>query len=206
MPGAQTHDAITVASGIALAPLSYVALLNLSQPPSVAAANTLLLIGGHLLSGIMFSPDLDLDSRIDNRWGIFYWIWRPYMWVVPHRNFWSHGLVLPPLLRFLYFYLVVIGLMILMAWVSGRLGLVVPDYPARLTTALLGIWRDHPREVLAFMAGFVTGGAAHTIADWLVTGGKHFLRRMGLRVVVRYDGHDQYIRYAQRRRSGSWER
>src|SRR5689334_609349 len=119
MPGAQTHDAITVASGIALAPVSYVALLNLSQPPPVAAVNTLLLIGGHLLSGIMFSPDLDLDSRIDNRWGIFFWIWRPYMWAVPHRNFWSHGLVLPPLLRLLYFYLMVIGLMLAMAWVGG---------------------------------------------------------------------------------------
>jgi uncharacterized metal-binding protein len=206
MPGAQTHDAITVASGIALAPLSYVALLNLSQPTQVAAANTLLLIGGHLLSGILFSPDLDLDSRIDNRWGIFYWIWRPYMWAVPHRNFWSHGLVLPPLLRLLYFYLVVIVLLLAMAWVGGRLGLVVPDYPARLTAALLRMWRDHPHEVLAFMAGFVTGGAAHTIADWLVTSGKHYLRRLGLRVAVQYANHDRYIRHSHRGRSSSWER
>jgi uncharacterized metal-binding protein len=205
MPGAQTHDVITVASGIALAPFSYAALVTLSQPPQVAAASTLLLIGGHMLSGIMFSPDLDLDSRIDNRWGIFFWIWRPYTWAVPHRNFWSHGLFLPPLLRLLYFYIVMIGLMIGIAWVCGRIGLVVPDYPARLTAALLRLARDHPREVLAFMAGFITGGAAHTIADWLVTGGKRYLRRVGLYVAVNYVDHDHYIRHAQQRRSRSWD-
>ena len=57
----------------------------------------------------MFSPDLDLDSAIDDRWGIFFWIWRPYMWLVPHRSrLLSHGLVIAPLLRLLYFYLVVL--------------------------------------------------------------------------------------------------
>lgn len=200
MPGAQTHDAITVASGIALAPFSYAALLSLSQPPRFAAAATLLVFGGHLLSGIMFSPDLDLDSRIDNRWGIFFWIWRPYTWAIPHRNFWSHGLVLPPLLRLLYFYLVVVGLMIGCAWVGSKIGIFVPDYHARLTAALLQIARDRPRETLAFLAGFITGGAAHTLADWLVTGGKIYLHRLGLRVVVDFHDHDNYFRRPRRRR------
>src|SRR5919108_4816089 len=100
MPAARTHDAITVATGLALAPLGYFGLISLGKPPADAALDTLILAGAHLLSGIMFSPDLDLDSAIDDRWGIFFWIWRPYMWLVPHRHRWlSHGLVVSAILR-----------------------------------------------------------------------------------------------------------
>src|SRR5437870_1065421 len=109
MPGARTHDIITVVTGLTLAPVSYSGLLGLGLPSDAAVRNTAILVVAHLLSGIMFSPDLDLDSAIDDRWGIFFWIWRPYMWVVPHRSrLLSHGLVIPPLLRLLYFYGVVV--------------------------------------------------------------------------------------------------
>src|SRR5919197_2843199 len=105
MPGAQTHDTITLISGAVLAPLTYFTLQNLTQSPDAARTDAILLLGAHLLSGMMFSPDLDIDSAIDNRWGIFFWIWRPYMWFVPHRSrLLSHGLVIAPLLRLLYFY------------------------------------------------------------------------------------------------------
>ena len=207
MPGARTHDAITIASGLALAPFTYIALQSLNQPPEAVALDTLILVGAHLLSGIMFSPDLDLDSAIDDRWGIFFWIWRPYMWLVPHRSRWlSHGLVVSALVRLFYFYLVVMLLFVSFAWAIGRLGIVVPDYHVRATNYLLGLARDHPHEVLAFVAGFITGGAAHTIADWLVTDGKRFLRRMGFRISRDYSGHDhahgRYRRRGGRVRSG----
>src|SRR3712207_525087 len=102
MPGARTHDVITVITGLALAPVGYSALLSLGLTPDSALRNTAVLVGAHLLSGIMFSPDLDLDSSIDDRWGIFFWIWRPYMWIVPHRHRWlSHGLIVSALLRLL---------------------------------------------------------------------------------------------------------
>ncbi|HET9222698.1 MAG TPA: metal-binding protein, partial [Roseiflexaceae bacterium] len=107
MPGARAHDLITIVSGVALAPLTYSVLSQSGVAPDVALANTAILVGAHMLSGIMFSPDLDLDSRIDDRWGIFFWIWRPYMWFVPHRHrFLSHGLVISQLLRLFYFYTV----------------------------------------------------------------------------------------------------
>src|SRR5919107_927307 len=98
MPGARTHDAITVVTGLALGPVSYSGFLGLEHTPEAALRGAAVLVIGHMLSGIMFSPDLDIDGSIDDRWGIFYWIWRPYMWVVPHRSRWlSHGLVFPPL-------------------------------------------------------------------------------------------------------------
>jgi uncharacterized metal-binding protein len=202
MPGARAHDAITVATGLALAPIGYSTLMGIGLPPDAAIRNTAILVGAHLLSGIMFSPDLDLDSAIDDRWGILFWIWRPYMWVVPHRSrLLSHGLVIAPLLRLLYFYLMVVLLLIVSAWLLGRVGIVLPDLHARLRDALLGMMRDHPRETQSFIAGFITGSAAHTIADWLVTGGKRYLRRIGFRVTIDYSGHDIWRPRYRRARS-----
>jgi uncharacterized metal-binding protein len=205
MPGARTHDLITVVTGVALAPLTYGTLNQAGLAPTVALANTGVLVAAHLVSGIMFSPDLDLDSRIDNRWGIFFWIWRPYMWFVPHRHrLLSHGLVISQLLRLLYFYIVLVALLAGAAWVLGRVGIVFPDYHVRITNTLLNVVRDHPRESWAFVVGFCTGGAAHTVADWLVTGGVRYLHRMGFRVTRDYSDHDHW--HVPRRRVRSWGR
>jgi uncharacterized metal-binding protein len=203
MPGARTHDVITVATGLALAPIGYAALVGIGALPDAATRGAAILVGAHMLSGIMFSPDLDIDSAIDNRWGIFFWIWRPYMWLVPHRSrLFSHGLVIAPLLRLLYFYLMVVLLLIASAWLLAYVGIALPDLHIRLGDALLGLMHDHPRETQAFVAGFISGSAAHSIADWLVSGGKRYLRRLGFRVTIDYSGHDGWQpRY---RRARSW--
>ena len=138
MPDARTHDLITLATGAALVPLAYIAQVEtFSLLPMDARTNTAWLVGAHLVSGIMFSPDLDLDSAIDDRWGILFWIWRPYMWALPHRHFWSHSLVFAPLLRLAYFYFVVIGFLVGGAWLLGRLGIVVPYYHEQFTAWLI---------------------------------------------------------------------
>ena len=202
MPGAHTHDIITVATAMALVPLSFAAQAQVGAPPDLALRGTAILVGAHLLSGIMFSPDLDIDSAIDDRWGVFFWIWRPYMWLVPHRSrLFSHGLVIAPLLRLLYFYLMVVLVLIASAWLLARVGIAVPDLHVRLRDALLGLMRDHPRETQVFLAGFITGSAAHSIADWLVTGGKRYLHRIGFRVTVNYSRHDGWRPRSRRARS-----
>ncbi len=194
MPDARTHDVITVVSGAAMAPLSYGFFSNqLQLPHSEAMAATLWLIGSHLVSGILFSPDLDIDSAIDNRWGIFYWIWRPYMWAVPHRHFWSHSLIVAPLLRLGYFYLVVSGLLFLWVWLLAQLGVVVPNYHVQLYERMRDTLTAHPQTTITVLVGFCTGGAAHSIADWLVTSGRRFLRIFGVRVVRDYSNHDDAI-------------
>lgn len=203
MPDARTHDVITLISGVVLAVPAYTITLQQTVNSQTAAVNALVFFAAHCVSGMMFSPDLDLDSAIDDRWGIFFWIWRPYMWAVPHRSRWlSHGLVVPALLRLLYFYLVVMGLLIATTWAMGRLGIVWPDYHVQLTNTIWAIVQAHPREIWTFLLGFITGGAAHTIADWLVTGGKHYLRRVGIRVSNRYEDHDRW--QPRRRRVRAW--
>lgn len=194
MPNARTHDLITVASGVALGPIVYhIAATILAQPYQEAMANTLWLVGAHLLSGLLFSPDLDLDSAIDNRWGVLFVLWRPYMWAVPHRHFWSHSLIFAPLLRLAYFYFVIIGLLLFGAWGLAQIGLVVPDYATRLATQIQIITSSEPAKTLAFLIGFCTGSAAHTIADWSVTSGKRFLRSLGITINGDYRAHDRYI-------------
>ena len=127
------------------------------------------------------------------------------MWAVPHRSrLLSHGLGLAPLLRLLYFYCVVSGLLIAYAWPLGKIGIIVPNLHVRLTAALTGLLRDYPRETWCFIGGFITGSAAHSIADWLVTGGKHWLHRLGFRVTVDYAGHDRSGGRYGRSRARSW--
>jgi uncharacterized metal-binding protein len=191
MPGARTHDIITVVTGLGLAPVAYSTNMTFGLPADQVLRHTALLVGAHLISGILFSPDLDLDGAIDNRWGIFFWIWRPYMWAVPHRSrLLSHGLIIAPLLRLLYFYGVVMAVLIGGAWLLGLVGITVPQLSTRFSEAVFGLVRDYPREAWSFVLGFMAGSAAHSIADWLVTGGKHYLRQLGFRVVKDYSDHD----------------
>jgi uncharacterized metal-binding protein len=201
MPGARTHDLLTVATGVALGPLTYGYLEGPMQFDHAAAmTGTLWLVGAHMVSGVLFSPDLDLDSSIDDRWGILYWIWRPYMRVLPHRHFWSHSLIFAPLLRLAYFYVVVSLLLFAWVWLLAQLGVVVPDYHLRLYDALLAWVAAKPRVRLAVLLGFITGSAVHTIADWSVTNGRRFLALFGVRIVRDYRNHDDYIHRRRRRR------
>ncbi|WP_322488744.1 metal-binding protein [Chloroflexus sp.] len=201
MPSARTHDLITVLSGAAITPLAYYAYLEFTPiAPDTALGCSLWLGGAHLLSGIMFSPDLDIDSAIDNRWGICFWIWRPYMWLIPHRGFWSHSLVISPLLRLGYFAAVVYGLAFAVVWVLGQLGMTTPAYHREWAAWVQGLIRAHPTETGAFVIGFCTGSAAHTIADWLVTNGNWLLGSHGRRLRQRYRDHDQWQPRHERRR------
>jgi uncharacterized metal-binding protein len=200
MPDARTHDLITYATAAALVPLAQVAQMSLlSVHPLDARPNTAWLAIAHIISGVMFSPDLDLDSAIDDRWGVLFWIWRPYMWVVPHRSSWSHSLVFAPLLRLAYFYFVMVGLIIGGSWLLALVGIVVPNYHMQMAEALSRATADNPGAVLAFLIGFCTGSAAHSIADWLVTGGKNLLRGVGIHINRDYRNHDRYLPRRRRR-------
>jgi len=107
----------------------------------------------------MFAPT-SIDSAIDKRWGMFWWIWRPYMWAVPHRSrLLSHGLLIPPLLRLLYFLTVVTLLFLSLTWALGHIGIVVPDMMCKRSIIYLALPARHHAKCDGFL-GFITGGAA----------------------------------------------
>lgn len=50
----------------------------------------------YILMSYLISPDLDIDSSVYRRWGIFRWVWYPYREIMKHRGL-SHSIVFGPL-------------------------------------------------------------------------------------------------------------
>src|ERR687894_28659 len=95
MPSGKTHDAIT----IILAAPTFVAAWGITGNLALA----LLATGAMLFGGLMFGPDLDIQSRQYTRWGIFRFLWLPYRGMFRHRSRWSHGIIFGTLIRVVYF-------------------------------------------------------------------------------------------------------
>src|SRR3954467_10886384 len=95
MPSGKTHDLVT----LALAAPTFAAAWGLTGSLTLSAAATVAMIFG----GLMFGPDLDIQSRQYTRWGVFRFLWFPYKAAFRHRSRWSHGIVFGTLIRVLYF-------------------------------------------------------------------------------------------------------
>jgi uncharacterized metal-binding protein len=161
MPGSHTHDTITVVSAVVLAPTAWI----ISPDHSIATALTV--TAAHLVSGLMFSCDLDIDSREYRRWGPLRIIWWPYKETVPHRSWISHGLIIGPMLRLAYFGLIMYAVLWLLLNLTGR-----ADLWNELVQSFADGLRMNSGQAYAFLVGFVIGGAAHSIPDWISTGTK----------------------------------
>ncbi len=152
---------ITVVTAVVLAPAAWL----ISPDHSLVTAFTI--TGAHLVSGLLFSCDLDIDSLEYKRWGPLRIIWWPYKEAVPHRSWISHGLIVGPLLRLAYFGLIVYALLWLILHAVDRADLW--RSLGRLAAATL---QQNSGQSYAFLLGFVLGGAAHSIPDWITTGTK----------------------------------
>jgi uncharacterized metal-binding protein len=175
MPGHKTHDLLTVAAAGASVPLYWVATSHPRWPEA------LLLAGSCLVSGILFSPDLDLPSRPRRRWGPVSFLWAPYETLVAHRSWISHSAVAGPIIRLGYFLAAVWLLCWLSLWMVNHWILPVDR------NGLMRGWRsdlysmltEHPRATALGLSGFVLGGLTHTVAD--VTWSRLRRRRRGRR-------------------------
>ena len=105
MSNGKTHDL----SIWATAP--WVGLGVYAFAPEHKIESALVAIAGHLMGGLMLSPDLDLPSRPWRRWGWFRIIWIPYQKITRHRGV-SHAPFIGMLLRVLYLALPVIAFVI----------------------------------------------------------------------------------------------
>ena len=161
MPSGRTHDFITIVTGAA----GSTAALNVGLP-DFGPTTAIVLLGSYLVSGLLFSPDLDLRSAPYRRWRKLRWMWIPYQRMVPHRGWVSHSLLFGPVLRVIYF----AGVMSLLALIAlGLLNLMVPVDPTglmfKITATISEFISLHPAAVAYAATGFILGGAAHTIAD-----------------------------------------
>src|ERR671933_365414 len=140
MPSGKTHDLVTVA----LAPPTFAAAWGLSGGSLTlsAAATAAMLFGG-----LMFGPDLDIQSRQYTRWGPLRLLWWPYKVVFRHRSRWSHGIIFGTLIRVVYFAAVVT----LVAWacVYARAVFVAGGAPPGWRD-VLGVWRAAEQAAAAY--------------------------------------------------------
>src|SRR5215211_9027602 len=105
MPSGKTHDMVT----LVLAPPTFAAAWGLTGSVWLSAAA----MAAMLFGGLMFGPDLDIQSRQYTRWGPLRFLWFPYKVAFRHRSRWSHGIIFGTLIRVVYFAAVVT----LVAWV-----------------------------------------------------------------------------------------
>lgn len=166
MPSGKVHDLITVVAAAVAVPAYWLAAPV--SPADYTACG--LLVGGTLFSGLMLSPDLDLDSSIYQRWGLMRFLWWPYQKAIPHRSKLSHSFVLAPLLRIAYFALIFYGLFRAVTW---GLSFVLPMDRNALsrdgTTWLLTYFQQHPHHLHMLLLGLFLGPALHVAADLIVS-------------------------------------
>ena len=79
---------------------------------------TALCVAAGCVSGIWFSPDLDLGERRKMRSKNWPWVlfWRPYALAIKHRSFWSHFPIVGTLVRLLYFFGIIGAVMYTLGW------------------------------------------------------------------------------------------
>jgi uncharacterized metal-binding protein len=163
MPSGKTHDAITML----LAVPTFVAAWGVTGSVALASVVTAAMLFG----GLMFGPDLDIQSRQYTRWGVFRFVWLPYKWMFRHRSRWSHGIIFGTLIRVVYFVSVLTlvsaaAFYLYMSYVVGK----PPDF-AEYLRAWRGFeaglrWQGAFKQLtLATLAGLWWGAASHTISD-----------------------------------------
>lgn len=167
MPDGKTHDRLTIL-GAALAVPAWLIFSPPAFRPDYAAAATLAV--ATLFSGLMLSPDLDLDSSIYRRWGVLRFVWLPYQKAMPHRSFLSHSYIIAPLIRVAYFLLVCYLLFRAGSWL---IHFVTPVDRNRITdgayAALVEFPARYPAHFWAATIGTLLGTALHVGADTFST-------------------------------------
>jgi uncharacterized metal-binding protein len=172
MPSGKTHDLIT----LIIAPPSFFVSYLLTTDSTLS----LIVTAGMLFGGLMFGPDLDINSRQYQRWGPLRICWWPYRAVISHRSRLSHGIFIGTLIRIIYL-LITVGLLFALGlygyevWQGGS-----PDGEGVLITAtrrVLSFIQSTDRSyLLAAVIGLWWGAASHTIVDLVTTSIKQILK------------------------------
>ncbi len=91
--------------------------------------------------------------------------------LVPHRSFWSHGAIIGPLIRIIYFAAAAFIVSKCAVLVVNKYFLVVDRTGILVHTKLsvLAWLQTHPQPVLAATVGLILGGLTHTLADTVVS-------------------------------------
>jgi uncharacterized metal-binding protein len=161
MPSGRTHDTIAILLAAPTAAVAWFVTYDVAATVIAAAAE--------LFGGLMFGPDLDIDSKPYRRWGPTRFLWLPYRGLLKHRSRLSHGILFGTLIRVVYF-LAVISLVLGIALLVRDIYLhQMPVSPVEAFYGAERVWAvvagTEPKYLAAAFAGLWWGAAAHTLAD-----------------------------------------
>jgi uncharacterized metal-binding protein len=173
MPNVQTHDRITYG----LVPVAFIAADWVWRDLGIAVLATIAM----LFSGLMFGPDLDLNSRPYRRWGPLRFIWKPYQALLPHRSKYSHGPILGTVIRVVYFLAIILVLGATVLFLRHRyLNMVDTTWRTEFATLheeLFRFWTQTEKDYFwAAFGGLWLGALGHTTADIIWSGIKRRIR------------------------------
>lgn len=162
MPSGKTHDTIT----FILAAPTFLAAWGITRSLALAIITTCAMLFG----GLMFGPDLDIQSRQYTRWGVFRFLWLPYRMLFRHRSRWSHGLLFGTLIRVIYFTIVIAILVAAGVYLRATFTGGAPPAFSEIIEAWRAIESNISEVVgkhaaLAVFAGLWWGAASHTLTD-----------------------------------------
>lgn len=174
MPSGKTHDRIT----FLLVVPTFLAAYAFTQELEVAILAAL----GMLFGGLMFGPDLDINSKQYYRWGFLRFLWWPYQKVFSHRSIFTHGIFVGTLVRIMYFFLITT----LVSFIAVCLLEIVQGKnpnPSLLLNAIssqiIEIIQHIPLNYLvATLLGVWLGAASHTLADVVTSTFKQIIKSL----------------------------
>ncbi|MBI3951068.1 MAG: metal-binding protein [Acidobacteria bacterium] len=162
MPSARAHDIITAT----LAPPTFAVTFFLAHSIDLSIIAT----AAMLFAGLMFGPDLDIQSKQYERWGPLGFLWWPYKVTFRHRSRLSHGILLGTAVRVLYF---IVVLSLLVGACLFIYGLLHPQASGKPDAKLLlqQVWGTlrsvERRYFIAAFLGLWWGATSHTLTDWI---------------------------------------
>jgi uncharacterized metal-binding protein len=177
MPSGMTHDRITLWTLPWVASISY----GLTRNGDL----TLLVSGGFLFSGLMFGPDLDINSIQLQRWGLLRGIWLPYRKLLRHRSLFSHGPIIGTCIRVLYLLIFVAGIAIFIVAIAQVLLGFSWNWQDFVAEKFYLLTHHRDRETMALFMGLELGAMSHSISDWIGSNSKKRLQKKQLKTKVK---------------------
>lgn len=118
---------------------------------------------GYAIGTYFITPDMDIKSDSYRKWGIFRFLWYPYMRIMPHRSFLSHTIVLGDIIRIMY-------LAIIISPVLYVVNIFI------MNGNLLDYVTKHQSILFSLFVGIVGASTMHIIADVLNTNRKKMFK------------------------------
>lgn len=163
MPSGRTHDFITILLAAPTAAVAYYFTEDLTI--------TLITTAAMIFGGLMFGPDLDIQSRQYTRWGLLRFLWWPYKVILPHRSRLSHSILIGTWIRVIYFLAVVTLLAVVCLYVRDAFILQKPTGISEVQGTFARVWQVfneiNRSYLIAAFVGLWVGATSHTVSDVL---------------------------------------